>query len=100
MITCTCLWPMLMLMAPFYYLHDPIYLFFTYLIPVIPFVVQFDGYMSMMRTRTPQEVHTLLKSQVPEQELKKWKFLHGDEMHTYPFGWLSWIICYRDDATQ
>lgn len=88
---------MLMLMAPFHYLRDPVYMFFTYLIPLIPGNVQFDGLMSMLRTRTPREVHDLLRSQVPEEESHKWKFLYGDEMHTWPFGWLSWIICYKDE---
>ena len=88
---------MLMLMAPFHYLHDPVYMFFTYLVPLIPADVQFDGLMSMLRTRTPREVYDLLQSQVPEEELRKWKFLHGEEMHTWPFGWMSWIICYKDE---
>lgn len=96
LLTVFCLWPMLMLMSPFHYLHDPVYLFYTYLVPLIPGVVQFDGLMSMLRTRRPEEVLDLLRSQVPEEELSQWKFLHGDELHTWPFGWLSWIICYKE----
>lgn len=88
---------MLMLMAPFHYANDPVYLAFTYLWPVIPFVVQFDGLISMMRTRTAKEIYTLLQSQVPPEELSKWKFLYGEEQHTMLFGWLSWVICYKDE---
>lgn len=97
LITVFCLWPMLMLMAPFHYANDPVYLAFTYLWPVIPFVVQFDGLISMMRTRTAKEIYTLLQSQVPPEELSKWKFLYGEEQHTMLFGWLSWVICYKDE---
>lgn len=89
---------MLMLMAPLHYLHDPIYLIFTYLCPIIPLVVQFDGLISSMRTRTPKEVYTLLQSQVPAEELSKWRFEYGEDQHTVGFGWLSWIICYKDDS--
>lgn len=87
---------MLMLMVPFYYLHDPIMLFFTYLVPLVPGNVQFDGLMSMLRTRSPREVYQLLQNQVPPEELAQWKFLYGEEQHTWPFGWFSWIICYKD----
>lgn len=95
LLTVFCLWPMLLLTTPFYYLHDPVCLFFTYLVPLVPIVIQFDGLMSMLRTRTPQEVQDLLKSQVPAEELAQWTFRHGEELHTWPFGWLSWIICYK-----
>lgn len=97
LITVTLLWPMLMLMTPFYYLHDPVYLFFTYLLPWVPFVVVFDGYISMLRTRTPDEVYALLKSRVPAAELAKWRFKSGEAQHTWPIGWLSWIICYKEE---
>lgn len=96
LLTVLCLWPMLMLMVPLHYLYDPTILFFTYLMPLVPGIVQFDGLISMLRTRTPAEVHKLLQSQVSEEELSQWRFLYGEEMHTWPFGWLSWIICYRD----
>lgn len=89
---------MMMLMAPFHYLHDPTFLFFTYLVPLIPFTVQFDGLVSMMRTRSAREVHALLRSQVPQEELSKWKFLYGEDQHTMFFGWLSWVICYKDES--
>lgn len=88
---------MIMLMAPFHYLNDPVFLTFTYLWPVIPFIVQFDGLISMMRTRTAKEIYTLLQSQVLPEELSKWKFLHGEDQHTWGFGWLSWVICYKDE---
>lgn len=36
-------------------------LFWTYLIPVIPFVVMFDGIVSCLRTYTPEELRELIK---------------------------------------
>ena len=95
LVTIFCLWPMLMLTSVFHYRHDPVYMFFTYVLPWIPFVVQFDGLMSMLRTRTPAEVYTLLEKEISEEELNLWNFQHGEQMHTWPFGWLSWIICTR-----
>lgn len=29
-------------------------------------------------------------------KFKGWKFMSGEEMHTWPMGWLSWIICVRE----
>lgn len=91
------LWPMLMLTAPFFYIQDPVYLFFTYLLPWVPFIVVFDGYISMLRTRTAEEIQTLLKSRVSADELTRWKFLSGETQHTWLIGWLNWVICYKED---
>ncbi len=36
-------------------------LLFTYLIPIIPFIIMFDGIISVLRTYTPEEMHKFIK---------------------------------------
>ncbi|KIX02692.1 uncharacterized protein Z518_08634 [Rhinocladiella mackenziei CBS 650.93] len=91
------LWPLAMLITPFYFLHSPGHLFFTYLVPIVPFIWVYDGYISCLRTRTPDEVQSLLLSRVSTEKLTGWKFKSGQTCHTWPIGWLNWIICYRGD---
>ena len=57
-LTIALLAPAALLFAPLYALqHRSLSaLIFTYLIPIIPFVLVFDGWMSSLRTRTPAEV--------------------------------------------
>ena len=83
-----------MLISPVYFRNSAVHLFFTYIIPLIPFVVAFDGYVSSLRTRTPDEVLQLLNG---GRQLDGWKFMSGEEMHTFPIGYLSWIICVKED---
>ena len=91
-ITVSLLWPLAMLCTPFYFLHSPGHLFFTYLVPLVPFVWVFDGYISCLRTRQPEEILALMRERVPEYELDKWDFKSGAECHMWPFGWFYWII--------
>lgn len=73
-------------------------LIFTYLIPILPFVLVFDGWMSSLRTRTPEEVEALLRScgaEGGEEELRRWEVRSGREMFFWPTGNLNWIICER-----
>ena len=91
-ITVSLLWPLAMLCTPFYFLSSPGHLFFTYLVPLIPFVWVFDGYISSLRTRQPDEVLALARKRIPEDELEKWDFRSGAECHMWPSGWLHWII--------
>lgn len=86
-----------MIITPIYFLHSPGHLFFTYLVPIIPFIWVYDGYISCLRTRTPEEIQILLRSRVPSEELARWKFQSGQACHTQPgMGWLYWIICYKE----
>ena len=91
-VTVSLLWPLAMLCTPFYFFDCPGHLFFTYLVPIVPFVWVFDGYVSCLRTRQPEEVLALAKKGVGEEELGKWEFRSGRECHMWPFGWLYWII--------
>lgn len=85
-----------MLCTPFYFLDSPAHLFFTYLVPIVPFVWVFDGYISCLRTRTPAEIQALLQRRVSEDKLDNWTFKSGQDCHTWPFGWLYWIIATKN----
>jgi hypothetical protein len=63
---------LMFLITPFYFWRSPGHLFFTYIIPIIPFVLVFDGYVSSLRTRTAEE--------------------DGHEQHTWPTGYVTWVI--------
>ncbi|KAK1713665.1 uncharacterized protein CLUP02_16554 [Colletotrichum lupini] len=65
-------------------------LVFTYLIPIIPFVLVFDGYISALRTRTPDEVEALMKSCGGRTE--GWEFKSGKEIYMPPVGSVRWIV--------
>lgn len=87
-------------MAPYFAWkwRSPVTLIFTYLIPILPFVLVFDGWMSALRTRTPDEVEALLRTcgaEGGEEELRRWQVRSGREMFFWPTGNLNWIICER-----
>lgn len=71
--------------------RSPLSLFFTYVIPIIPFVLVFDGYVSSIRTRTPDEVEALLRS--CGADAGDWEVRSGSERHLWPCAYLNWIIC-------
>lgn len=94
----------------FYFWKDPIQLFFTYIVPVLPAVVTFDGLVSCLRVRTFGEVVTLLRGiEGPEvgeiqavedgegrklERVRKgvWGFEAGSELHSRPCGKMNWIV--------
>ncbi|KAB5566366.1 hypothetical protein GE09DRAFT_733459 [Coniochaeta sp. 2T2.1] len=89
-----------LLLAPYFAWkwRSPVTLIFTYLVPILPFVLVFDGWMSALRTRTPEEVEALLRTCGAEggtEELARWKVRSGREMFFWPTGNLNWIICER-----
>ncbi|KAF5641946.1 uncharacterized protein FTJAE_3861 [Fusarium tjaetaba] len=79
--------------APFFALkwRSPATFIFSCLIPILPFVLMFDGYISALRTRTPEEVEALLRS--CGADTSKWEVKSGSEMHLWPCGYLNWVIC-------
>lgn len=119
-----------MLLTPFFFYDSPLHLVFTYLCPIVPFVIVFDGYVSSIRTRTPKEVMDLLRiaaknvagrtrkgqeqsngngkpGQVGHEEqvgaellLDQWKFMSGSEVHTVPIGTMSWVMCMKKDGDE
>ena len=88
-VTISMMWPLLLLVTPFYFWRSPGHLFFTYVIPVIPFVLVFDGYVSSLRTRTADEI---LRMVGKGKDVKGWEFRSGSECHTYPTGEMSWFV--------
>jgi len=87
MITCSLMWPLILLVSPYYFWRSPGHLFFTYIIPIIPFVVVVDGYTSSLRTRTGPEIMALMGNKV-----SGWEFRWGHECHTWPTGEMTYFI--------
>jgi len=89
----------IMLTAPYYaYLWgSPLTLFFAYIIPILPFVLVFDGWISSLRTRKPEEVEVLLRTCGARGDLSQWQIKSGRELFFWPFGYVSWIICLREE---
>ncbi|KAJ3527152.1 hypothetical protein NM208_g10844 [Fusarium decemcellulare] len=81
------------LSAPYYALkwRDPSMFIFTWLIPIIPLVLIWDGIVSSLGTREPEEVGALLHS--CSSSLTEWEFRSGKERFLWPCGYLNWIIC-------
>ena len=76
---------------PLYYLSSPSLLFFVYVLPVVPFVLVFDGLVSSVRTRTPDEVAALLRT--CGADATGWELRSGRRRFLWPCGYMSWIIC-------
>ena len=92
LLTVSLIWPLMLLITPFYFWRSPGHLFFTYVIPIIPFVLVFDGYVSSLRTRSTQEILALMGK---KGDVKGWEFGSGSECHTYPTGEMTWFIGLR-----
>ncbi|KKF97013.1 hypothetical protein CFO_g668 [Ceratocystis platani] len=85
-----------LLLAPIYAIkwRSPAVLFFTYVIPVLPFVIVFDGFMSVIRTRTTEEVELLLRTcGAKDAEDGKWVIENGTEQFVWPFASVNYIMC-------
>lgn len=80
--------------TPIYFWRSPGHLFFTYIIPIIPIVLVFDGYVSSLRTRSPEEVYALMKS--CGASCDGWTIKSGQEQHTFPIGYLTWFIATKN----
>lgn len=97
------------LMTPIWFGASPIQLLFTYIFPVVPFIMSFDGIISSLRTRTFGEVLQLIdgiKGDCKTEEISKaslldqvgkvdklgWEFRGGREVHTWPLGYFNYIV--------
>ncbi|KAH7061536.1 hypothetical protein B0J12DRAFT_299221 [Macrophomina phaseolina] len=95
----------------FWFWKDPLQLVFTYICPILPLTLSFDGFVSSLRTRTFLEVMTLVDPSLEAtlqssqgSQLKKvlqetgtadiegWVFRGGREMHTWPIGYMNYVI--------
>lgn len=79
-----------LVITPFYFWRSPGHLFFTYIIPIVPFVLVFDGFVSSLRTRTPEEIRALMDQCGVSAE--GWSIQSGHEQHTWPMGYMTWVI--------
>ena len=79
--------------TPFYFWRSPGHLFFTYIIPIIPLVLVWDGYISSLRTRSPEEVQALMDKCGASSA--GWTIQSGREQHTFPTGYMTWFIAVK-----
>ncbi|KAH6842770.1 hypothetical protein B0I37DRAFT_203350 [Chaetomium sp. MPI-CAGE-AT-0009] len=95
----------IMVMAPYYALlwGEPLSLLLTYVLPILPAVLVFDGWMSCLRTRTPDEIEALLRTcgaEGGEEEIAKWEVMSGSEKFMWPVGSVDWVICVKRDGER
>lgn len=73
-------------------------LFWSWVIPVLPFVLVWDGWMSSVRTRTVDEVQDMMKTcGVDADEVAKWRVRSGKVTHLPPWADINWIIATKED---
>jgi hypothetical protein len=96
----------------FWFWRDPLQLIFTYLIPVIPFIVTFDGFVSCLRTRNFEEIMRLVEKEDGEEDVDStvdeegrevkharrgdWVFKGMSEVHSWPLGYMNWVVGYKN----
>jgi hypothetical protein len=78
-------------------------LFWTYIIPIVPFILSFDGVISAYRTYTfPHLTHLANAASVAVslesagKEEVDWRWEEGERVHTWPIGKIRWIVGRRD----
>lgn len=80
--------------------RSPGTLFWSWVIPVLPFVLVWDGWMSSVRTRTVEEITEMMANCGVEPELlKKWETRSGRITHLPPFADVNWIVAKKSEAT-
>lgn len=101
------------LVAPMWFFTDPVYLFFTFVIPALPVIMGWDGIVSLLRTRTFDEVLELVDEAMgwkgPKSgygtwlstdggnrttviEREGWVFESSRRLHTWPLGYCHWVV--------
>ncbi|KAJ5930101.1 hypothetical protein N7466_005594 [Penicillium verhagenii] len=78
------------------YRNSPLHLFFTYVIPLLPLIVTFDGWVSTLRCRTGQEIQDLVCKQ--DLDLSGWTLKSGNRMLYEPFVHVYYYIAVKDQA--
>lgn len=98
--------PLSLIMTPVWFWWSPMHIFFTYLVPVIPFFLAFDGLMSHARTRTHGEVLNLLRSEElafdkkNALDLSQWTFHHGKRKIMWPWCHLYWFVAIKNNNVK
>ncbi len=100
-----------------FFWHDPVHLLLTYVIPVLPAIMLFDGCVSSLRTREFTEVMALvddvLGTSTADKEVDydeanrtcgarrgEWRFQGGRSRHTIPFGYINWVTAHRVETSE
>ncbi|KAK8069061.1 hypothetical protein PG994_005677 [Apiospora phragmitis] len=92
-VTCALFGLFVPLVAPVVYWWAPWHLFWVYIIPIVPFVLVFDGLVSSLRTRTPEEVEVMFRT--CGADTTNWDIKSGQECFMWPTGYLSWTMCIK-----
>ncbi|GAP87058.2 hypothetical protein SAMD00023353_2500810 [Rosellinia necatrix] len=98
-VSCLMFGVFIFLIAPLLYWWSPQVLFFVYVVPVVPFVLVFDGFISSLRTRTADEVEVLLRT-CGAEDAADWVVQSGSETFLWPCGRLTWIVCTKESVGQ
>ena len=93
-LTVLTLGPLMWLTTWLYFWRDPVMLFWTYVVPVVPFVIVFDGVVSCLRTRTGEEIGMLVRECGADTE--GWRLRDGTELHTRTGGRMTWYAGVRE----
>jgi hypothetical protein len=92
--------------------RDPVHLLLTYVLPVFPAIMLFDGCISALRTREFSEVMALVDEVLGTSTAERvgefdevnrhhtalrgeWCFQGGRRRHTAPFGYINWVTGHR-----
>ena len=92
--------PVLVLATPFAFYADWTHLFWTFVLPVVPLVVLFDGLVSCLRTRTGPEVRAMVESvreEIGTEKTGEWVIKWGTLCHTWPTGSLEWVVAMKKE---
>jgi len=99
----------------FWFWHSPVQLFFTYIVPVLPCIMLYDGLVSSLRTRTFDEFVDLVELAMVDADddpdhvdaapeviaweadgksyrLDGWSFEECRAVHTWPCGYCNFIV--------
>jgi hypothetical protein len=103
--------PLQFLVTLFWFWRDPLQLIFTYVVPFVPCIVTFDGWVSCLRTRNFEEIIGLLDKEDSPTEIsntvdkegrvvqhcrrQNWIFEARNQVHTWPLGYMNWIVGYK-----
>ena len=79
-----------------HYWRRPAFLFWTWIMPVLPALLWFDGTVSSLRTRTIEEMKGLVSGAIRERREKRvWRVEGRREVHSWPLGYLTGLMGWR-----
>lgn len=97
--------PLIFATSIFRYWRDVMMLLLVYVLPIVPAINTFDGFVSCLRTRSFREVMALIGARIQgvsgagiEKVAVKgdWIFRSAYELHSWSVGYMNWITGYRD----